>query len=152
MEKNEQPSDPTQKKKTTGLLPDFFYKDMVSKPLEDIQNLRVPPSNIITLYIYGIGQEINLTEQPFVKLGRFDETTRNENEQVFDLSDFRAGERGVSRNHCQISLHDSHLSITDLGSTNGTFINGKRLLPYKAYMLKKGDELALGRLSIQIMT
>lgn len=34
----------------------------------------------------------------------------------------------VSRHHCQIILHDDgHYSIADLGSTNGTFVNGRRI-------------------------
>jgi uncharacterized protein (TIGR02145 family) len=34
----------------------------------------------------------------------------------------------VSRHHCQIILHDDgHYSIADFGSTNGTFVNGRRI-------------------------
>jgi len=33
----------------------------------------------------------------------------------------------VSRNHLQISNEDGHFTITDLGSTNGTFVNGCKI-------------------------
>ncbi len=33
----------------------------------------------------------------------------------------------VSREHCRIELVDDHAEVTDLGSTNGTFVNGVRI-------------------------
>lgn len=35
--------------------------------------------------------------------------------------------KDVSRRHCQINLNNDSLKIRDLGSRNGTFINGKRI-------------------------
>jgi len=40
--------------------------------------------------------------------------------------------------------------VEDLGSINGTFINGKRLAPYLPEMLNDGDSLQLGRLLIEV--
>ena len=50
----------------------------------------------------------------------------------------------ISGKHGEI-LHNSkgQWGITDLGSTNGTFIDGIRLEPHKAYLLKKGQELTI---------
>jgi len=55
--------------------------------------------------------------------------------------------RGISRKHCQISCkrtggHEEYF-ITDLGSTNGTQLNGERLKPDMAYPLKVGDHVTL---------
>lgn len=38
---------------------------------------------------------------------------------------------GMSRQHCQIEVIDGEVYITDLGSTNGVFINGEKIEPHK---------------------
>lgn len=40
--------------------------------------------------------------------------------------------------------------IVDLGSSNGTRINGQKIVPNVNYPLKDGDMLALGRIKLQI--
>lgn len=37
----------------------------------------------------------------------------------------------VSGEHCRITICNNYINITDLGSTNGTFVNGIRLTPHK---------------------
>jgi pSer/pThr/pTyr-binding forkhead associated (FHA) protein len=51
----------------------------------------------------------------------------------------------VSRLHCQLTATAESLHVKDLGSTNGTFVNGKRV---QAAQLKDGDRLAVGRLEL----
>ncbi len=51
--------------------------------------------------------------------------------------------QGVSRKHAQIIEHNGRHLIQDLGSTNGTFLNGQRL--NAATALKTGDKIGLGR-------
>ena len=51
----------------------------------------------------------------------------------------------VSRLHCQLTATDASLQVKDLGSTNGTFVNGKRV---KSAELKVGDRLSIGRLEL----
>jgi pSer/pThr/pTyr-binding forkhead associated (FHA) protein len=51
----------------------------------------------------------------------------------------------VSRLHCQLTATAESLHVKDLGSTNGTFVNGKRI---QAAQLKNGDRLAVGRLEL----
>jgi pSer/pThr/pTyr-binding forkhead associated (FHA) protein len=53
----------------------------------------------------------------------------------------------VSRLHCQLTATDETLQVKDLGSTNGTFVNGKRV---KTAELKDGDRLSVGRLELTI--
>jgi len=42
-------------------------------------------------------------------------------------SDLHIPEPNISRRHCRVEPHGEALLVTDLGSTNGTFLNGKRL-------------------------
>ena len=51
----------------------------------------------------------------------------------------------VSRLHCQLTATADSLHVKDLGSTNGTFVNGKRV---KTAELNEGDLLSVGRLEL----
>ena len=51
----------------------------------------------------------------------------------------------VSRLHCQLIATADLLQVRDLGSTNGTFVNGERV---KAAELREGDKLSVGRLEL----
>jgi pSer/pThr/pTyr-binding forkhead associated (FHA) protein len=48
----------------------------------------------------------------------------------------------VSARHAAIFYKDGAFYIEDKGSTNGTFLEGVKIVPEKAYRLKNGDELA----------
>lgn len=67
------------------------------------------------------------------------------NEPDLDLTPYGAVQNGVSRLHATIIYEDETLYIEDLGSTNGTRINGYQLTPNRRYRLRDGDELEFGR-------
>jgi len=54
----------------------------------------------------------------------------------------QVADREVSRKHTAIELEDGRLVVKDLGSSNGTFLNGRRL--YGGTVLKDGDEIMVG--------
>ena len=53
----------------------------------------------------------------------------------------------VSRLHCRLTAGDDTLEVVDLSSTNGTFVNGKRI---KRAALKTGDRLRVGRVELKV--
>jgi pSer/pThr/pTyr-binding forkhead associated (FHA) protein len=53
----------------------------------------------------------------------------------------------VSRLHCRITAAEEDLEIVDLSSTNGTFVNDKRV---KKAHLKPGDRLRIGRVELTV--
>jgi hypothetical protein len=69
-----------------------------------------------------------------------------------DLSEHNAGEMGVSRLHValQYNAKNNLLSVSDMKSANGTFINGQKLFPQEVRVLRDGDELRLGRLVLRV--
>ena len=82
------------------------------------------------------GKEIAVTGQTFV-IGRGQEC------QLRPQSD------AISRRHCEISITPDGVLVSDLGSKNGTWINGERLEP--SGKLSDGDELRVGRLEFQVV-
>jgi hypothetical protein len=67
-----------------------------------------------------------------------------------DLNQFSAREKGVSRRHCAITRKGKLVYLCDLGSSNGTRLNGRRLFGDQARLLRAGDELELGRLKLLV--
>jgi tetratricopeptide (TPR) repeat protein len=54
----------------------------------------------------------------------------------------------VSRRHCQIVLEGMRFIIRDLGSGNGTFVNGSR---FEEHVLSPGDEIIVGERTLRFM-
>jgi len=53
----------------------------------------------------------------------------------------------VSRLHCRLTAGATELEVVDLDSTNGTFVNGKRVTRSK---LNAGDRLGVGRVEFVV--
>lgn len=53
----------------------------------------------------------------------------------------------VSRLHCRLTAADENLEVVDLSSTNGTFVNDKRIDKAR---LKTGDRLRIGRVELMV--
>ena len=83
-----------------------------------------------------------------IRLGRSD-PSQNIFPEV-DLTDDLAMETGVSREHVAIFGRGGVVMVEDLGSTNGTLLNGERLDPYMPEPLQHGDQLQLGQLLIEV--
>jgi hypothetical protein len=57
----------------------------------------------------------------------------------------------ISRAHAQLALNEYGLVISDMGSTNGTSVNGIQLSPYDNNRpVQDGDTLTLGYINLQI--
>ncbi len=56
-------------------------------------------------------------------------------------ADITLSSKNVSATHCSLSVNEKCVEIVDLGSTNGTYINGKRI---KKATLSNGDMIILG--------
>lgn len=60
--------------------------------------------------------------------------------------DMVISDQSLSRRHVKFSREGSKICMTDLNSTNGTFLNGLRLEPNMSEILEPGDEIRLGKL------
>ena len=67
-----------------------------------------------------------------------------------DLSSAEAELKGVSRRHATVVRRDGSLHIVDNSSANGTFLNGQRLVAHQPRILRDGDDIRLGHLTVRI--
>lgn len=59
--------------------------------------------------------------------------------------DLRLVDPGVSRHHAELRVEDTQVVLVDLGSTNGTFVNGQ---PVRRVGLTNGTSVTLGRTTL----
>jgi hypothetical protein len=102
-----------------------------------------------SLHVLDTGQMLPLMDRNEFTIGRV-----SEGQPIMpdiDLSPYQAYANGVSRLHSVIKRDGGRVMIMDLGSANGTYVNGNRLNPNLETYLKHGDIVSLGKLKIQIL-
>lgn len=89
--------------------------------------------------------------EPFI-LGRNLENAKGkQGEVIIDLTSFEAFEKGVSRQHAVLRPVESGYEIADLDSTNGTWVNQRRLIPGRFYPLDADNEIRVGHLLLRLL-
>jgi hypothetical protein len=102
-----------------------------------------------SLHLLDTGQVLPLSIRNEFTMGRI-----SEGQPIMpdiDLSPYQAYAAGVSRLHAVIKREGGRIIFIDLGSANGTYINGKRLIPNVEQILNHGDIVALGKLKLQVL-
>src|SRR5262249_15922768 len=61
-------------------------------------------------------------------------------------------EESISKRHCSFEIEADGVKVTDLGSTNGTTVDGKPLAPHASAVLHGGEVLAIGNFSLLFHT
>jgi hypothetical protein len=107
----------------------------------------VLPAHAIALYVMQQPEPILVENVSICVLGRH---APEEKLPVIDLSAHGAYRLGVSRRHVMIRCSDTGCAVEDLGSSNGTWLNGTRLEPFLPHVLQNGDQVRLGLLSLQV--
>jgi len=69
-----------------------------------------------------------------------------------DLGDSDGNRLGISRLHLSIRYDTQYntLTVFDLGSANGSYLNGQRLHPHEVRVLRHSDELRLGHMMLMV--
>ena len=68
-----------------------------------------------------------------------------------DLTFWGAYHKGVSRNHAKLTREGTQLTLIDLKSSNGTFVNGDQLTPHEPVVVCDNDEVTFGRLATKLL-
>jgi hypothetical protein len=104
------------------------------KRSEPVRPVPEPEPQVVVLRRDGRSKEFS---QPRVILGR----SRD--------ADYRVNDPNVSRRHAMIYWEDGRLYLKDLGSTNGTLLNGR---PVSTGLLASGDTISVGGIGIVVET
>jgi len=60
----------------------------------------------------------------------------------------RIHDKKLSRIHCQVEVNGDDVVVTDLNSTNGTYVNGSRI---ESRRIRPGDRVSLGRVEMALV-
>lgn len=120
----------TTEKKNINIRPkSMFTEEKVSAPI-----ITKPAGPSVLLSLQG-------RTMPFVIVKN--ETTIGRHES----NDISIPEQTVTGKHAKIVLENGALTLVDLGSTNGTFVNGVRI---RSHELKSGDRFRLGNVEMTL--
>jgi hypothetical protein len=108
----------------------------------------IPDQDTICLTLMGTDITLEVPVTVRAILGRAHES--NVHDPDVDLGKYGAQVLGVSRQHAALYRMNHLILIADLGSHNGTFLNGDRLEPKRFHILHDGDVIQLANLSMQI--
>lgn len=114
-------------------------------PVQNVQTMEEPtqpeqPQAGVTLYLYSGPMAGTSFRTP---VGRTVTLGRNPAKSDILLSQYDV----VSGTHCQISCFADYITIVDLNSTNGTYVNGVRLTPHQPVSAKNGATIYLANSS-----
>ncbi|MEM9953581.1 MAG: FHA domain-containing protein [Chloroflexota bacterium] len=109
---------------------------------------RFKQGSAIVIHVRDSDQPVTVAPAQRVIFGRSDSNS-NVVPDV-DFAPYGAVEKGVSRQHAALEVNEDTLMLLDVGSSNGTYLNGQRLLPNQPRVLRDGDEVRLGKLVAHI--
>ncbi len=136
--------------KTTSDMLDQSKLGSSPDTLKNDTNAQKPEQNAeLALFVIDSKQTLQLAGRTEFTLGRV-----AEGQPILpdvDFSPFEAYSQGVSRLHAALKVHRDRVAIMDLGSSNGTRVNGQKIVPHVDYPVNQGDIIALGKLKIQVV-
>jgi hypothetical protein len=127
-------------------------EDQLENITQELQGTNVLPKDSAAwaaLHLTDSGQILPLSERNEFTLGRVSDAQPIMPD--IDLTPFQAYACGVSRLHAVLRKEGNLVYVMDLGSSNGTYLNGVRLKPNASQAINHGDILSLGKLKIQVL-
>jgi hypothetical protein len=107
-------------------------------------------NNLLTVHFPGVGKIlVSVAVGEELVLGRFE--ANDTGPLCLNLIPFKAGDAGVSRRHAKIKHAESGWWIEDIGSSNGTWVDGERLLSLKPCRLQLNSHVLLANLECYVI-
>lgn len=118
--------------------------------IESFIDLEWIPENGIGIQVAGEPTPIYVPVRKDLIIGRTTEFTPP-TDNFLDLANLNAGHMGVSRRHVMIKRLESGYEAIDLTSSNGSWLNDRRLVPNIPYPFPSGSQLRMGNMRLLIM-
>lgn len=133
----------------TQAITDEQIEEELKKKAPRPDSVSAPGNSWLSLHLMDSGKILPLASRNEFTLGRL-----SEGQPIMpdiDLTPYQAYASGVSRLHAVVKRDGNRVLVMDLGSSNGTYLNGRRLNPHVEEPLNHGDIVAVGKLKIQIL-
>ncbi len=127
--------------------PEVVGAEASTRPLDYRLGFGIKADRIV-FAIPSSGRRLEVDLGQTIAIGRVD--TRQGIWPEVDLTLDEGAEKGVSRKHALVRSSDEGVVLVDLGSTNGTRVNDRRLPPERPHLLKDGDTVRFGNLIARI--
>jgi len=111
--------------------------------------VRFREEHALVLEAKGFSDKLVLRVTHSLILGRKGEADETDGPDV-DLNVFDAYTRGVSKQHAVVEISDRVLTIRDLGSRNGTFLNMQAVPRNSHRVIRDNDVIHLGNLELHV--
>ncbi|MEO1286766.1 MAG: FHA domain-containing protein [Chloroflexota bacterium] len=122
---------------------------LIKQKNRELGTARLGKAREVILLIENGMRRLELRNETAYLLGRFAKSKPRS--KHIDLTPFNGQERGISRIHAQIHMENDKLYLTDMDSTNGTYLDGVKLFPHQQKPLRQNSMITLGKLHIQVM-
>lgn len=132
------------------LVGEVTTKQLSQNDTRDLQLNQPASSRPLILYIADGVAPLSVERKNNQVIGRIDPAKTNDTSVDIDLTVFDALNNGVSRHHARLDAREQPPALVDLGSNNGTYVNGKRLTTDSPEGLESGDEVQVGRLKMRV--
>lgn len=103
---------------------------------------------VIEIRVAGTPAVFQMKVQGELVIGRSD--PRYDSKPDIDLEAYDGYQQGVSRRHAMIFPRNNRLILTDLGSSNGTYVSGRTLMQGQEYRIRHADTIVIGKLQLQV--
>jgi len=116
--------------------------------LEVKENVGPADSGGELIFMSHDGKTLDIPAKDEVVIGREDPVS-----EIFpdvDLTGLGGMEKGVSRKHAVIHRSGAECTVEDMDSTNGTYVNRKRIQPHMPQAIKAGDEVRFGKRALSV--
>jgi pSer/pThr/pTyr-binding forkhead associated (FHA) protein len=130
---------------TTTKMPSVSVRSTVENVGEIDHNVKEIPSDGIAIYRANFMYPFAVRQDKDFIIGRKADSSPN---GLLDLSPLEGYIMGVSKQHVRIQGVENGYQITDLGSTNGTWVNDVRLTANQPAILPNAARVRMGRIEL----